>query len=91
MVDNISSAYYRASATANAAIGQAIVKHGAAVTYEHIMAELAEATARELPEGTHYLREAVTEADTAREAMKAEQVAWDLARESGWYGLGRAS
>lgn len=89
MADNLSAAYYRAMATANAAIGEAISRFGADTTYEHIMSVLAEAATRELPKGTHYLRNALDEADASAERMKAEQAAWELARESGFYSVPR--
>lgn len=77
--------YSRALHFAVDAIEQAVSKHGERCTYEHIMAELAESATRELPEGTHYLRNAVSEADAANEKRKAEQEAWELACESGFY------
>lgn len=85
MAGNISAAYYRAMATANAAIGEAVSKFGADTTYDHIMSVLAEAATRELPKGTHYLRNAVDEADASRKRMEDEQAAWELGRESGFY------
>lgn len=85
MAGSISAAYYRALATANEAIGEAVAKFGPDTTYEHIMSVLAEAATRELPKGTHYLRNAVDIADASRAADRKAQEEWELARESGWY------
>lgn len=66
---------------------QAISKHGSNVTYHHLIAEVAEAATRELPAGTHYLRNAVDEADRANAERKREQKEWKLAEESGFYSV----
>lgn len=81
--------YSRALHFAVDAIDNAIVKFGSGCTYEHIMSVLAESATRELPRGTHYLRNAVDMADATAAADKKAQEEWELAREAGWYGLGR--
>lgn len=72
MAGTVASDYQRAVVMAVEVIEQAIIKHGSAVTYEHIMAELAESATRELPAGTHYLRNAVDEADKSRAQYAVE-------------------
>lgn len=87
MVENISAAYYRAIAMANEAIGEAVAKFGPDTTYEHIMSVLAERATRELPKGTHYLRNAVDMADASAAADRKAQEEWRLGLESGFYSV----
>lgn len=83
----VGSDYARALHLLVDTLEQAISKHGAAITYEHFMATVAEAAARELPADTHYLRNAVDEADRINAERKREQEEWKLARESGFYSV----
>lgn len=66
--------YQRALFFAVDVLERTVLKFGTEATYEHFMADLAEAAARELPPGTHFLRNACTIADlaqTERETLHA--------------------
>lgn len=81
--------YQRALLLAVASLEKTVLKFGTEATYGHFMADLAETATRELPEGTHFLRNALAEADASRKRMKDEQAAWELGRESGFYSVSR--